>query len=50
MTYAEFLIRKCEALWAQGRRLPLDLFSQCISAGLDIGTIERKYMEQHANG
>jgi phage-related baseplate assembly protein len=48
MTESEFLIRQAQAYWSQGQRLPLDLFANLISAGLDVDALERRYMKEPA--
>jgi len=45
MTHADFLGRKATAIVKQGRPIPLDLFYQMLSAGVDVDAIERKAMK-----
>jgi hypothetical protein len=46
MTLSDFLVRQARAFWDRGERLPLDLFAQLNSAGLDVDALERTYMKE----
>ena len=48
MTHAEFLTRQARRYWSRGERLPIDLFAQLISVGIDVGTLERRYLKEPA--
>jgi len=43
MTHQEFLMTKAEAYWDQGQPLPLDLFYELLSSGIDVDAAERKF-------
>jgi hypothetical protein len=41
-TYHEHLITRAQSHWAVGHRLPVDLFAEMLSAGLDVEELERR--------
>jgi hypothetical protein len=43
MTHAEFLTRKIDAALDAGQRIPIDLFMEAVSIGLDVDAIERNH-------
>jgi len=47
MNANEFLLRKAERYWNRGLPLPIDLFAQLLSAGLDVEALERKHRKDH---
>lgn len=48
MNYHEWLIRRIEGTLEKGRPIPSDLFSEAISAGLDVSEIERKFNKENS--
>lgn len=43
MTEAEFLIARARPYWQQGQPIPLDLFAEFMSLGLDVDAIAAEY-------
>jgi hypothetical protein len=47
MTYRDHLLRKAEAFWEQGYPLPIDLFFEMLTEGIDIGAAEKNFHLTH---
>ena len=45
MTLIEWLIRRARKFWDHGKNIPMDLFAEMNSAGLDVQSLENKYMK-----
>lgn len=43
MSYHDHLIHRASLHWAAGNSLPIDLFSEMLSAGLDVEALEAKH-------
>jgi hypothetical protein len=46
MRYGEHLLARAMFFWDRGERLPIDLFSEMLSAGLDVDALERTHMKE----
>jgi hypothetical protein len=44
VTHRDFLICRARPYWERGHSLPLDLFAEMVSAGLDVVSLEEQYM------
>lgn len=44
MRPAEFLIARAMPYWSRGQSLPIDLFAEMQSEGLDVVSLEDKYL------
>jgi hypothetical protein len=49
MTHAEFVTRRIDAALDAGNRIPIDLFMEAVSIGLDVDAIERKHAQQQGD-
>lgn len=46
MTHIEYLLLKASIYWSAGSRLPLDLFAEMMSIGIDVGAAEEKFNQE----
>lgn len=46
MTLIDWLIRRARKFWDIGDQIPIDLFAEMRSAGLDVNTLERRYRKE----
>lgn len=46
MTLSEWLIKRARRYWVVGAQLPLDLFYEMLSAGLDVSALEEQFIEE----
>lgn len=44
MSHASFLIARARPYWEQGQSLPLDLFAEMQSIGMDVVALEQQYL------
>ena len=44
--YTENLLDKGMAYWSQGESVPIDLFTEMISAGLDVEVLEQQLKQE----
>lgn len=47
MTLADHLIARARPYWHAGRSLPLDLFAEMQSEGLDVVALEEQHLYNH---